>query len=74
MRSIRYPDEISNLAAFDVTFELRNAVYDIIGFVSPSGPGDAMTLLLFYAFMAFETAATERSLPCGEQMTVNSCR
>lgn len=74
MHSIRYSVEISNLAAFDATFKLRNAIYDIIGIVSPSGPGDAMTLMLFYVFMAFETAATERSLPCVEQMIVNSCR
>lgn len=46
---------VAVLAAFDATFKLRNAIYDIIGFVSPSGPGDAMTLLLFYAFMAFGT-------------------
>lgn len=46
---------VAVLAAFDATFKLRNAVYDIIGFVSPSGPGDAMTLLLFYVFVALGT-------------------
>lgn len=46
---------VAVLAAFDATFKLRNAIYDIIGFVPPSGPGDAMTSILSYVFMALGT-------------------